>query len=101
MIREQSPNSEEIVKRKAIEIIHTLTFTVFHFTELFFIVAGPQIVKNEVQLLFIDLSNSRPHLMLLGLFTMEKPLLLAISAAIVSFLIILIQFQLECVACKQ
>lgn len=30
-------------------IIHTLTYAMFHVTELFFIITGPQIIKNEVE----------------------------------------------------
>lgn len=48
MIQKQT-HSEEAPERTGTGILHTLTYTLFHVTELFFIITGPQIIKNEVK----------------------------------------------------
>lgn len=41
-------NLMEILDRNGIEIFHTTSFTAFHVIELYFIIAVPQTIKNEV-----------------------------------------------------
>lgn len=41
---------KETIEKSGIEIIHELTFTAFHITELYFIITGPQFIKNQVEI---------------------------------------------------
>lgn len=47
MIQKQA-DFKETLEMSGTVIIHTLTYTMFHVTELLFIITGPQIIKNEV-----------------------------------------------------
>ncbi len=50
---QKEPNITEALRTNATEIIHTLSFTVFHFVELYFIITGPQMIQKEVRINFL------------------------------------------------
>ncbi|XP_037039383.1 uncharacterized protein LOC119076623 [Bradysia coprophila] len=93
-------------------------------SELYFIITGSHSIKKEIERTFqicfqyavmenideklrdavdrlhIALRNIRPPLLVLGLVEIEKSMFLSMTATVVTFLTILIQFQLECASCK-